>query len=39
MEIIIRLRCDPAAHPQMQQVANMAKDLLTQWGPVFFENL
>ncbi len=35
----LQLRCDPAAHPQMQQMANMAKDLLTQWGPVFFEDL
>lgn len=35
----LRMRCDPAAHPQMQQVANMARDLLTAWGPVFFEDL
>lgn len=35
----LRLRCDPAAHPQMQQAANMAKNPLTQWGPVFFEDL
>ena len=35
----LRLRCAPAAHPQMQQVANMARDLLTAWGPVFFEDL
>lgn len=33
-----RLRCAPAAHPQMQQVAKMAKELLTAWGPVFFED-
>ena len=35
----LRLRCDPAAHPQMRQVANMARDLLTAWGPVFFGDL
>lgn len=35
----LRLRCDPAAHPQMQQAANMAKEPLTKWGPVFFEDL
>lgn len=35
----LRLRCDKAAHPQMRQVAYMAKDLLTLWGPVFFEDL
>ena len=35
----IRLRCHPAAHPQMRQVANMAKDLLTHRYPVFFEDL
>ncbi|OUN08370.1 thymidylate synthase (FAD) [Flavonifractor sp. An92] len=43
----LRLRCDKAAHPQMQQAAhpqmqqaaNLAKNPLTQWGPVFFEDL
>lgn len=35
----LRLRCAPAAHPQMQQVANMARDQLRAWGPVFFEDL
>ena len=35
----LRLRCAPAAHPQMQQVANMARELLKDWGPVFFEDL
>lgn len=35
----LRLRCDSAAHPQMRQVAYMARDLLTTWGPVFFEDL
>ena len=34
-----RLRCDPAAHPQMKQVANMARELLTERYPVFFEDL
>lgn len=34
-----RLRCDPAAHPQMQQVAKMARELLTERYPVFFEDL
>ena len=36
---LLRLRCAPAAHPQMQQVANMARKLLTERYPVFFENL
>lgn len=35
----LRLRCDKASHPQMRQVAYMAKDLLTLWGPVFFADL
>lgn len=35
----LRLRCDPAAHPQMRQVANMARELLTERYPVFFEDL
>ena len=35
----LRLRCDPAAHPQMQQVAKMALEQLRAWGPVFFEDL
>lgn len=35
----LRLRCDSAAHPQMRQVAKMARELLTTWGPVFFEDL
>ena len=35
----LRLRCAPAAHPQMRQVAKMARKLLTAWGPVFFEDL
>lgn len=35
----IRLRCDPAAHPQMQQVAFMARDLLAERYPVFFDDL
>lgn len=35
----LRLRCAPAAHPQMQQVANMARDQLKAWGLVFFEDL
>lgn len=34
-----RLRCDPAAHPQTKQVANMARELLTERYPVFFEDL
>lgn len=35
----LRLRCAPAAHPQMRQVADMARKLLKDWGPVFFEDL
>lgn len=35
----LRLRCDPAAHPQMRQVAEMARKLLTARYPVFFEDL
>lgn len=35
----LRLRCAPAAHPQMRQVANMARELLTERYPVFFEDL
>lgn len=35
----LRLRCDPAAHSQMQQVANMARRLLTEQYPVFFEDI
>lgn len=35
----LRLRCDPAAHPQMRQVAEMARKLLTERYPVFFEDL
>ena len=35
----LRLRCAPAAHPQMQQVALMARKLLTERYPVFFEDL
>ena len=35
----LRLRCDSAAHPQMQQVAKMARDLLSARYPVFFEDL
>ena len=38
-EDFIRLRCGPAAHPQMQQAANMAKEPLILWGSVFFEDL
>lgn len=30
------LRCAPAAHPQMQEVANMAKDILTKECPEIF---
>lgn len=35
----LRLRCAPDAHPQMRQVAKMARELLKAWGPVFFEDL
>lgn len=35
----LRLRCDSAAHPQMRQVADMARKLLTERYPVFFEDL
>lgn len=35
----LRLRCDPATHPQMQQVSNMARRLLTEQYPVFFEDI
>lgn len=35
----LRLRCAPGAHPQMRQVANMARELLTERYPVFFEDL
>lgn len=35
----LRLRCAPDAHPQMRQVANMARELLTERYPVFFEDL
>lgn len=34
-----RLRCDPAAHPQMRQVASMALDLMANRYPVFFEDM
>ena len=34
-----RLRCAPTAHPQMRQVAFMARDLLAERYPVFFEDL
>lgn len=34
-----RLRCDPASHPQMRQVANMARELMASKYPVFFEDL
>lgn len=32
----IKIRCAPAAHPQMLQVANMARELLKNKYPVFF---
>lgn len=35
----LRLRCAPEAHPQMRQVANLARKKLIAWGPVFFEGL
>lgn len=35
----LRLRCAPDAHPQMQQVAEMARKLLAERYPVFFEDL
>lgn len=35
----LQLRCDPAAHPQMRQVADMARKLLTERYPVFFEDI
>lgn len=35
----LRLRCDAAAHPQIRQVAEMARDLLADKYPVFFEDL
>lgn len=35
----LRLRCAPAAHPQMRQVAEMARKLLTKRYPVFFEDI
>lgn len=35
----LRLRCDQAAHPQMRQVADMARKLLTEQYPVFFEDI
>ena len=34
-----RLRCDKAAHPQMQEVANMICAELVEKCPVFFEDL
>lgn len=33
----IRLRNDPAAHPQMREVAQQALDMLSEKYPVFFE--
>lgn len=35
----LRLRCAPEAHPQMRQVADMARKLLTERYPVFFEDI
>jgi len=35
----LRLRCAPGAHPQMIQVAQLAKELLMENYPVFFEDL
>lgn len=35
----LQLRCAPAAHPQMRQVAEMARELLTERYPVFFDDL
>ena len=35
----LKLRCSPAAHPQMRVVANMLLTLLKQTYPVFFENI
>ena len=35
----LKLRCAPAAHPQMREVANMARELLKKNYPVFFEDI
>lgn len=35
----LKLRTAPAAHPQMIEVANMAKNLLVEWCPVVFKDL
>ena len=35
----LKLRCAPAAHPQMREVANMLKDRLKKNYPVFFEDI
>lgn len=35
----LRLRCAPDAHPQMRQVASMARDLLRAAYPAFFDDL
>lgn len=34
-----RLRCSPAAHPQMQQLAKMIRDVLSKLVPPVFEDL
>ena len=35
----LKLRCSPAAHPDMRVVANMLLTLLKQTYPVFFEDI
>lgn len=35
----IRLRCSEAAHPQMQEIANMIKDDIQKWYPVLVYDL
>lgn len=35
----IRLRCAPAAHPDMRVIAGLLYDLLKSTYPVFFEDI
>lgn len=36
---ILRLRCDPAAHPDMVRTMNIAKHIIQTKYPIFFEDL